>query len=365
MDSLRSFPGLGPLTIFLVVAVVAAAPTVPSFRCDFAFRRRQRHHSLYTLSPSNDIRAPSLPGYQDQALSDDTAQFGLYRPFVNHVWDQVISRYKLHIIPTDAVATTASPGGNSTNVVQVEIRAARGDPKMSIDAPIEYVRVALLETVDPSPQLVADPISVAPSSISTTGIQVMNIVIFPKVPHFPVWSADFVTLPGGKHLLLLDVQPMMSQQEERGPAADPNFALYQEHWKDQWYSPQDIANRFAWGGDLPPPVQKFVSPYCLWTRLQPLPSSTITGATDPIQTIQGPVWDAFVDHFHLYLQWLSSQRATNQGDAPNHREEYIQYRLDNDPAKPMLKRLYGGEWTARVLANYLFPLNLSVVGMVD
>jgi hypothetical protein len=41
----------------------------------------------------------------------------------------------------------------------------------------------------------------------------------------------------------------------------------------------------------------------------------------------------------------------------NEREPYIDCRLNNDPAKPMFKALFGQEWTDRVLKEVLFPSN--------
>ena len=35
--------------------------------------------------------------------------------------------------------------------------------------------------------------------------------------------------------------------------------------------------------------------------------------------------------------------------------EYLEYRRTNDPARPMLQRLYGNEWAESVIGDVLFP----------
>jgi len=36
--------------------------------------------------------------------------------------------------------------------------------------------------------------------------------------------------------------------------------------------------------------------------------------------------------------------------------DYLNYRRENDPARPMLTRLYGNEWTERVISEVLFKM---------
>jgi hypothetical protein len=46
----------------------------------------------------------------------------------------------------------------------------------------------------------------------------------------------------------------------------------------------------------------------------------------------------------------------SSGEPVEHaREAYLQYRLENDPARPMLRALYGEEWSEEVLTTVLFP----------
>jgi phycoerythrobilin:ferredoxin oxidoreductase len=41
-------------------------------------------------------------------------------------------------------------------------------------------------------------------------------------------------------------------------------------------------------------------------------------------------------------------------DAVQGQTDYLNYRRDNDPARPMLKSLYGEEWTEKLIGEILF-----------
>ena len=250
--------------------------------------------------------------------------------------------------------------------------------------PIRYARLALLETLPPSPvkdstTAVSEADAAAAATVTTihtTGIHVLNLVIFPPADTtLPVWGADFVTLPGGssssssnnntnnsKHLILLDAQPMQNNRH------------YESQWQD-WYKQHNVANTFPWGGDMPEAVQQFVSKTALWTRFVHLKSKTDsqTGErvddeyiADPLSRIQGPLVHALQDHLDIYLDLLDDFYANSHSDTRtpdnsskqegvNYQADYIAYRLANDPARPMLKALYGEEWTEQVLQKVLFP----------
>lgn len=254
---------------------------------------------------------------------------GLYRPFSEHALTR-LEQSGLFIpsngvIPAHLRRKEVPAKGNMPpgTMVRIETRALTSRHKN-----VAYARCALLETLLPSDEEV----------VSTKGIQVLNIVIFPSIhTDLPVWGVDLVSLPGDKHLLAIDVQPMSYAQQKQ----DDNYysALFHE-----WYVTH-VESKFEWGGDLPEKAAKFFSPYALWTRLQ--------GAEEAISLIQGDVSEAFVAHLELYLQVVKEYSFDEPKD--NVQEEYLQYRLENDPARPMLQSLYGAEWTEQLLTQVLFP----------
>lgn len=341
---------------------------------------------------------------------------GLYRPFAEMAWNMLLQlqstdddllnmNHHLHLEPVpdlpdhlqhQTAPARGGPSGNNNNVVRMETRALRPIQE-SKSSPIRYARFALLETIPEKRSDGNDDDDAASSSssdtdtnitIHTSGIQVLNLVVFPKNRNHPVWGADFVSLPGNKHLLLLDAQPMR-----------PDCTLYKHwnKWHDQLHgigsssssisssdndtdSSSSADSDFPWGGDLPPAVQKFVSPRALWTRMGAAaaaggPPNTVTNKDDndddstssgsnknddPTELIQGKLLDVFRDHLQLYLNLLveleNKESNDDEDDNKNWSREYLQYRLDNDPARPMLKSLYGEEWTEEVLQTVLFPI---------
>jgi phycoerythrobilin:ferredoxin oxidoreductase len=286
--------------------------------------------NAFTVSPLDRVPCTrSRASVACQASPENAAASGLYRPFVEYAWSKLEDAGLL----LEASETTAVPSELTTNEAVAKGMPEGTTVKISIDAkkgngnPVTYGRFALLETLLPD---------AGTADVSTKGIQVMNLVVFGRPP-LPVWGVDLVSLPGDRHLLAMDVQPM---------TADKKLPL--EHKWKEWHDTY-VTGSFEWGGDLPEDAQKFFSPHGLWTRL---------AGEEAVQQIQTDVFAAFAAHLDLYLECVAAA-VTDDDDTPacedNHQDEYLQYRLQNDPARPMLQRLYGPEWTERVLEEVLFP----------
>jgi hypothetical protein len=273
---------------------------------------------------------------------------GLYRSFADYVWPKLLKSYDHYLSPVQVpielrYQETTTPGPKNNSTVRITIQAATSNNIANCTGSIQYARYALIETIQTA--------SLSNDEVHTDGIQVLNMVIIPhKHTGLPVFGADFVALPGNKHLLLLDAQPV------RG-GGDTDIGNCYDDWFQQWYERNNISQQFEWGGDLPEPVQPYVSKYALWTRF------TESNSDNPIDVIRGPVMDAFKDHFHTYIQMLnqyesSSVRQSDDNTNSSRLLDYLTYRLDNDPARPMLKRLFGAEWTEQALHDILFPIHL-------
>lgn len=264
--------------------------------------------------------APSKCRSKTISTSQLCASSGLYRPFCEHALSRLVESglfepstdIPTHLQRNEAPAKGMPPG----TLVKIETRALL--PRSNN---VAYARCALLETILPN------------EHFSTCGIQVMNLVVFPS-PHtnLPVWGVDLVSLPGDKHLLAMDVQPMTKHETYHDLAF--------QDWHEMY-----VKNTLEWGGDIPEQAQKFFSPNLLWTRLK---------GEEALPIIQEHVRDAFVAHLELYLQ-LVEEYSTDDTLKDNCQEEYLQYRLTNDPARPMLQSLYGAEWTEQLLTQVLFP----------
>ena len=51
---------------------------------------------------------------------------------------------------------------------------------------------------------------------------------------------------------------------------------------------------------------------------------------------------------------LDKTNGTVNSDAVQGQTEYLNYRRENDPARPMLKSLYGAKWTEKLIGEILF-----------
>jgi len=173
-------------------------------------------------------------------------------------------------------------------------------------------------------------------------LQVLNFVIFPRLNYdLPFFGADLVTLPGG-HLIAIDMQPLFSQN----PAYQ---ARYSEPIMSMFH---DYQQKLPWGGDFPEEAQKYFSPAFLWTR----PSET--------NVVESSVFKAFSDYLDAYLNFVrQAEEITDSqtlAEIFQAQKSYANYRAEKDPARGMLTRLYGSEWTEEYIHGFLFDLERTL-----
>ena len=170
-------------------------------------------------------------------------------------------------------------------------------------------------------------------------LQVLNFVIFPDLNYdLPFFGADLVTLPGG-HLIAIDMQPLFSQSKAyQAKYSEPIMPMFGEYQKD-----------LPWGGDFPEEARQYFSPAFLWTR----PSET--------EVVKSKVFAAFQDYLNAYINFV--ERAEPVEDRQQlsailqAQKSYANYRAAKDPARGMLTRLYGAEWTEEYIHGFLFDLD--------
>ena len=333
-----------------------------------------------------------------QSFVPDDVNVGLYRKFVTHAWEKLQSTGQFDRDDNGSSSSTchyrvAPARGMPNSMVQMTVRSMgpleSSDEDEDSKTPnlLRYARYALLETVpnvtsSTTGEAEGDGDDSRTPTIHSQGIQVLNLVVFPSSQTtLPAWGVDLVSLPGGKHLMLMDVHPMRLFGDE---SSDDNEEVYPHHSKfHQWHenhilggkdaTDDDSTRVFPWGGDVPDEVSKYVSPYALWTRLKEEESSDgADGSSDPkqkssvIDLIETNLWEAFCEHLDLYLDLIKTNRqlATSQDGSStektmlfgiNDQANYIEYRRTKDPAKPMLNALYGPDFANRILDQVLFP----------
>jgi len=178
-----------------------------------------------------------------------------------------------------------------------------------------------------------------------SSLQVLNLCIFPELDFaLPTFAADLVTLPGG-HLIAIDCAPNGVNLASCVPASEGYSELeaaYKRH-----------RPRLPDGGPLPEAAKPFFSPLFLWSRL---PIST--GAEE----LNSLLLPAFEDYLRAYLRMVGDAAAIGDGEGATRRAVreaqlgYADYRAEKDPARGMLGRLFGDDFTERLIFEVLFDL---------
>jgi hypothetical protein len=355
---------------------------------------------------------------------------GIYRPFAEYAWTRFAEKGLLS--PTASIGGTvpeelranSSPakgpkGGTPAEVrIRVDSRPGRdGDGKSAI----RLARFALLETVaataDDHDAPAGSGVEGSESVIHGGGgagipgaTHVLNLVVFPNAhlgfcEALPVLGLDLVTLPGNRHLVAMDLQPVLPppENDETGRSDDgrnTNPNVIPERYRDIEERLKLLHKKHCvesealpWGGDVPPFAQRYFSPYAVWTRPGGPGSkaknegggggcgdSESAPSRDPLGIVQSEVWEAFQDYVDLYIELMervqqdidrgeptiATESAADEGkevgnvalarEAVKGQRDYLNFRKEKDPARPMLKGLYGEEWTERLIGDVLFPM---------
>ena len=171
---------------------------------------------------------------------------------------------------------------------------------------------------------------------------VLNLVMNPRAKFdLPFFGADLVTLPNG-HLIALDLQPALKTDAVHTEAVWRRLTPLFERWRSELPD----------GGPIPEEAQPFFSPCFLWTRL-PL-------GAEGDALITKAVYPAYLDYLDLYLDLVSRAEQV-----PPEREvalldgqrAYTDYRAEKDPARGMLGRFHGRDWTELFIHGVLFDLD--------
>ena len=73
--------------------------------------------------------------------------------------------------------------------------------------------------------------------------------------------------------------------------------------------------------------------------------------------IRDRLYTSFKKYLDLYLEILFESKEVNielQKELINGQNNYLNYRRDNDPARPMLSSLFGKEFTESLIEEVLF-----------
>lgn len=301
-------------------------------------------HALFPLLFLSTLASSLL---QSRAISVSSLRFRApraTRSYVPEVFDfricleEVLARLERSFgqlepypIPNDLCFAETSPGMRGAPIIRTEVVGFSGGP-------IRQVRAATIRPLDDS----------APAP------RVLNLVIFPHTwLNLPVFGADLVTLPGGS-LVLVDLHPM-TDLASHGAQVGPTVS--QLHARYQGARQGDSADPLPWGGDLPTEALPFMSPWRVWTRLPSgqAGADVLAGQVSPLIRDYLDAWISLAE-----AAWEGAGRGKGvvssdfETAAGHSQRAYSRYRAEKDPARAMLTRMHGADFTERLIHEVLF-----------
>ena len=178
--------------------------------------------------------------------------------------------------------------------------------------------------------------------INSPNYSVLNFLIIPNtIFNIPFFGVDFVSLPKS-HLLVLDFQPSLNIENQF------DYELIEElsKLKKSCHLSLPVAEKMS------DDVARFFSPGLIWSRLPK--------GQDSDFLIQNQLYKVFQEYLQLYLKTLFESEEVDKGlqqELINGQNDYLNYRRDKDPARPMLSSLFGKDFTESLINNVLFSTN--------
>jgi len=244
-------------------------------------------------------------------------------------------------------ATPAVP--MQTELRAVAPRETDANPGLGVDKTGALLPGAHLN-MESAPLRYARAAFVGPTEEDLSGVApvVLNFVAFPSpASGLPIFAADIVSLQGG-HLVAIDLHPVLSTTDHHGGIYDPAGTVMEMHATYQ--------AQIGPPAELPEDAAGFFSPAALWARLP--------RDDEGERVLCNVAFSAFRTYLRAYLdivQEASSWTPLGVEEAEAaHRAQtaYCKYRVKRDPARGMLSRIHGTEWTEGLIQGHLFPLPL-------
>jgi len=175
--------------------------------------------------------------------------------------------------------------------------------------------------------------------INSPNYSVLNFLIIPNtIYNIPFFGVDFVSLPNS-HLLVLDFQPSLTIQNQYSDELLEKLIKLKTHC----HLSLPLAEKMS------ADVSRFFSPGVIWSKLPKDERSDFL--------IANQLYNSFKEYLDLYLEILFESKEANlvvQEELINGQNNYLKYRKDNDPARPMLSSLFGKEFTESLIKDVLF-----------
>ena len=177
--------------------------------------------------------------------------------------------------------------------------------------------------------------------IDSPSYSVLNFLIIPKNQYnIPFLGIDFVSLPN-HHLIVLDFQPSLHISKQ----FDKDLLKELLTMRDEFHRKVPVAAKMS------EQIAQFFSPGVIWSKL---PKDEISE-----NLINNNLYLTFQKYLDLYLNILFRAEEVDlevQKELINGQINYLEYRKSKDPARPMLKVLFGETFTESLINNLLFKI---------
>jgi len=177
--------------------------------------------------------------------------------------------------------------------------------------------------------------------IDSSSYCVLNFLIIPKCNYnIPFLGIDFVSLPK-YHLIVLDFQPSLHISKQFDKDLLKELLII----KDKFHQKVPMATKMS------EQIARFFSPGVIWSKL---PRDEMSE-----NLINNNLYPTFQKYLDLYLNILFRAEEVDlevQKELINGQINYLEYRKSKDPARPMLKVLFGEPFTESLINNLLFKI---------
>ena len=177
--------------------------------------------------------------------------------------------------------------------------------------------------------------------INSPSYCVLNFLIIPKSQYnIPFLGIDFVSLPN-YHLIVLDFQPSLHISKQ----FDKDLLKELLTIRDEFHKKVPMAEKMS------EKIAQFFSPGVIWSKLPKNETSE--------NLINNNLYPTFQKYLNLYLNTLFEAEEVDlevQKEIISGQIRYLEYRKSKDPARPMLKVLFGETFTEALINNLLFKI---------
>tara|TARA_Y100000589_G_scaffold328342_1_gene372243 strand:+ start:542 stop:1303 length:762 start_codon:yes stop_codon:yes gene_type:complete len=177
--------------------------------------------------------------------------------------------------------------------------------------------------------------------IDSPKYSVLNFLIIPNTfLNMPFFGVDFVSLPN-IYLIVLDFQPSIKMDKQ----FDKELLDKLIKLKNSCHSEIPLAE------EMSEEVRGFFSPGLIWAKLSKEKINK--------HLIDKQLYYSFKEYLNLYLVTLfNCQKVDNnlQKEISTGQNNYLRYRKLKDPARPMLRSLFGEEYTEALINDLLFAV---------